>query len=74
MQNAMVDLTGGISEIIDLSKKDEVSPELFSLLVKSYNMKTLMGAAIFVSIMFAIKNRLLLVLKLTLLYLLFLGA
>ncbi|RUS90532.1 hypothetical protein EGW08_001709 [Elysia chlorotica] len=47
VQNALVDMTGGISETIDLQKKNEVSPELFSLLVKSYNMKTLMGAAIF---------------------------
>ncbi|GFO38688.1 calpain-9 [Plakobranchus ocellatus] len=47
MQNSMVDLTGGISETIDLQSKNEVSPELYSLLVKSYNMKTLMGAAIF---------------------------
>ncbi|GFS18077.1 calpain-9 [Elysia marginata] len=47
MQNSMVDMTGGISETIDLQKKNEVSPELYSLMVKSYNMKTLMGAAIF---------------------------
>ncbi|CAL1530831.1 unnamed protein product [Lymnaea stagnalis] len=47
MQDAMVDLTGGISEVIDIRKKNEISPELYSLLYTSFQMKTLMGACIF---------------------------
>ncbi|KAH9519602.1 hypothetical protein Btru_003120 [Bulinus truncatus] len=45
-QDAMVDLTGGISEFIDLSDKKKIPNNLFHLLCTSYTMKTLMGAAI----------------------------
>ncbi|BFZ03220.1 hypothetical protein BsWGS_06259 [Bradybaena similaris] len=47
IQDAMVDMTGGISEVIDIRVKSEVSPELYSLLLTSFQMKTLMGACIF---------------------------
>ncbi|KAH9512851.1 Calpain-1 catalytic subunit [Bulinus truncatus] len=47
IQDAMVDLTGGISEVIDIQKKGQISPELYNLLYTSYQMKTLMGACIF---------------------------
>lgn len=49
LQDAMVDLTGGISEVIDIQKKREVSPELYNLLYTSFQMKSMMGACIFVS-------------------------
>ncbi|KAK0056938.1 calpain-9, partial [Biomphalaria pfeifferi] len=45
-QDAMVDLTGGISEFIDLRDKRKIPSNLFQLLETSYKMKTLMGAAI----------------------------
>ncbi|KAH9487987.1 hypothetical protein Btru_066755 [Bulinus truncatus] len=44
-QDAMVDLTGGISEVIDIKRKDKV-PDLYNLLYTSYKMRTLMGASI----------------------------
>ncbi|XP_055875856.1 calpain-9-like isoform X2 [Biomphalaria glabrata] len=47
IQDALVDMTGGISEVIDLQKKNQVSPELYNLLCTSYQMRTLMGACIF---------------------------
>ncbi|XP_059138837.1 calpain-A-like isoform X2 [Physella acuta] len=47
LQDAMVDLTGGISEVIDIQKKREISPELYNLLYTSFQMKSMMGACIF---------------------------
>lgn len=48
MQDAMVDLTGGISEIVDLrDEKNKIPPDLYNLLLKSFTMKTLQGCCIF---------------------------
>lgn len=49
LQDAMVDLTGGISEVISLEDKNKVTYELYDLLRCSFSMKSMLGAAIFVS-------------------------
>ncbi|PVD38264.1 hypothetical protein C0Q70_00875 [Pomacea canaliculata] len=46
MKDAMVDLTGGISEVISLEDKDKVNYELYDLLVCSFSMKSMLGASI----------------------------
>ncbi|XP_025082824.1 calpain clp-1-like isoform X1 [Pomacea canaliculata] len=47
LQDAMVDLTGGISEVISLEDKNKVTYELYDLLLCSFSMKSMLGAAIF---------------------------
>lgn len=47
LQDAMVDLTGGISEVINLQDKAKVKDNLYDLLMKSYGMKSLQGCCIF---------------------------
>ena len=48
LQDAMVDLTGGISEVIDIRDKANIPADLYSLLYRSHSMKSLQGACIFV--------------------------
>lgn len=48
LQDALVDLTGGISEVIDLKDKGSLPPNLYDLLLRSYSMKSLLGCCIFV--------------------------
>ena len=48
LQDAMVDMTGGISEVIDLNDKGSLPPNLYDLLVHSYSMRSLQGCCIFV--------------------------
>ena len=46
LQDAIVDLTGAISEYIDLTDKSTIPNNLFDLIWKSYQMNSLMGASI----------------------------
>ncbi|KAL8585039.1 hypothetical protein ACOMHN_043675 [Nucella lapillus] len=46
-QDAMVDLTGGISEVIDLRDRENVPPDLYDLLLRAYKMKSMLGACIY---------------------------
>ncbi|KAL5017976.1 hypothetical protein ScPMuIL_003698 [Solemya velum] len=46
LQDALVDLTGGISEVIDLEDKSKVSKSLYDILWKSFHMQTMMGCSI----------------------------
>ena len=44
----MVDMTGGVSEVIDLNDKGSLPPNLYDLLLHSYSMRSLQGCCIFV--------------------------
>ncbi|XP_076458518.1 calpain-9-like [Babylonia areolata] len=46
-QDAMVDMTGGISEVIDLRERDKLPPDLYDLMMRGFQMKSLMGCCIF---------------------------
>lgn len=48
LQDAIVDLTGAISEWIDLTDKSKIPKNLYDLVWKSYQMNSLMGASIHV--------------------------
>ena len=48
-QDALVDMTGGISEVINIENKREVPDNLYDMLMKSFSMKSMLGACIFVS-------------------------
>jgi hypothetical protein len=52
IQDAIVDLTGAISEYIDLSDKSNIPNNLYDLIRKSYQMNSLMGASIHVKLLF----------------------
>ncbi|XP_063445321.1 calpain-A-like [Mytilus trossulus] len=45
-QDAIVDMTGSISETIDLTEKSKIPDNLYDLVWKSYQMNSLMGACI----------------------------
>ncbi|CAG2195591.1 CAPNN [Mytilus edulis] len=47
-QDAIVDMTGSISETIDLTEKSNIPDNLYDLVWKSYQMNSLMGASIHV--------------------------
>lgn len=47
LRDALVDLTGGISESIDLTDKTSIPKNLFDLIWKCYQMNSLMGASIY---------------------------
>ncbi|KAK7113571.1 calpain-B-like isoform X2 [Littorina saxatilis] len=47
LQDAMVDLTGGISEVIDLKDKTNIPADLYTLLNRSHLMKSLQGGSIY---------------------------
>ncbi|KAK6170022.1 hypothetical protein SNE40_018513 [Patella caerulea] len=46
IQDGLVDFTGGISEVIDLSNKDKIPRKFFYLLYKSISMNSMVGASI----------------------------
>ncbi|KAL3876235.1 hypothetical protein ACJMK2_034105 [Sinanodonta woodiana] len=46
LQDALVDFTGGLSEVIDLSDKSRISSDLYDLLWKSSQMNTEIGGSI----------------------------
>ncbi|XP_063445319.1 calpain-B-like isoform X2 [Mytilus trossulus] len=46
LQDAIVDMTGSISEYIDLKDKSKIQNNLYDLVWKSYQMNSLMGASI----------------------------
>ena len=45
----MVDMTGGISEVVSLEDKGNIPPNLYDLLMQSFSMKSFHGCCIFVS-------------------------
>nr|KAG5703165.1 hypothetical protein BaRGS_027330 [Batillaria attramentaria] len=47
IQDAMVDLTGGISEVINIEDKNNILPNLYDLLMRSFSMKSMQGCSIF---------------------------
>ncbi|WAQ96125.1 CAN8-like protein [Mya arenaria] len=47
LTDAMVDMSGGLSERINLTKKGEVSPDLYDLLWKTSQMNSLIGGSIY---------------------------
>ena len=47
----MVDMTGGISEVVQLTDKKAVPADLYSLLVHSDKMMSIMGGAIYVRLL-----------------------
>ena len=50
LNDAIVDMTGGISERIDLEKTSKVPDNLFDLMVRTMYMKSMMGCSITVRI------------------------
>ena len=49
LQDALVDMTGGLGEIIDISEDAEIPDNLYDLMWKSSQMNSMLGASISVS-------------------------
>ena len=48
IREAMVDFTGGLSEVYNLSKPERLPKDFFDIIKRSFNNGSLMGAAIWV--------------------------
>lgn len=49
ISDALVDFTGGISELVDITNKSTVSKQLFQSMMKSMSMQSMIGCSINVS-------------------------
>ena len=49
LQVALVDMTGGLGEVIEISDKGEIPDNLYDLMWKSSQMNSMLGASIHVS-------------------------